>query len=128
MDRRTLISGLALAPVAVAAPAVAQTMLCAPVDTIDAAIAEYQRQRAIDDAHPFGTTRMDDPRYEELSADCSRQIAITMAAFEKVIDTPSRNAGDIGRKLEIVLREYGDCEFPDDVIERIAADAKRLAA
>lgn len=127
MDRRTLITAAALAPVAIAAPAVAQTML-SPAHPLDAAIAEYWRLRAIDDDHPFGKILMSDPRYEELRADCERRSALTIAAFEKVIDMPSRTGSDIGKKLEMVVEEYRDFDFPDGIIERIAADAKCLAA
>lgn len=126
MDRRTLIAGLALTP-ALAIPAVAQTMLCAPVD-LDAAIAEYWRLWELQENHPYAHARKSDPRYEELLKDSRRACEATAAAFMKVIDMPSRCGADIGKKIDIVINEYQDFELPNDILERISADAKRLAA
>ncbi|GLT02731.1 hypothetical protein GCM10007897_41530 [Sphingobium jiangsuense] len=112
---------------ALAVPATAQTMLCAPVD-LDAAIAEYWRLRAIADNHPYAHALKSDPQYEELLKDSRRACEAAAVAFMRVIDIPSRCGADIGKKIDIVINEYQDFELPNDILERVSADAKRLAA
>lgn len=123
MSRRFLVGAMALAPIAISAPAVAM----ASVSEFPAALADYQHWRELYVNHISGELLSSDPGYEEAWADSNRVAEHSKRALRRMLLTPSRNASDLAVKIDAVTEEYRYFEFPDDLMEIISADAKRLA-
>lgn len=113
-DRRSFIAGLALAPVSVAMPAIAQT------SAFDRALADYRQARAKLDLANAGHVSDE----TEMTAICRA----TDKALWRLVDAPSEMSRHIAIKLDAVLAEYEDCGIDYTLVERIARDARLMLA
>lgn len=110
MDRRTLLAAALVAPVAVAAP----TALAATSTEFERALAEYRSAR-----RSFNNPIPDDVSM----AACERLDA----TFEILLRTPSRHAGDLATKIEILIAEYDESIIDEDRLRLVALDARALS-
>lgn len=120
-DRRAFLTAALIAPVAIAAPAMA-----APSSDIPAMIAEYWRLWAEYERHPVHHMFLTDPGYKRIEQDGDRAHGETEAMLMRILQTPSQSGRDVGLKLEMVMKGYQDCELPEDLLAIIAKDAHRL--
>lgn len=112
MDRRSLITrGLAT----VVAVGVAPAAFAMPSSEFDRALAAWRKERAI-----FANGHIPD----DVAQEAVKRID---AAFIRLLHVPSRHVGDVSTKLDALIVEYDDCQFPAELVELIAADARRLA-
>ncbi|SEQ47612.1 hypothetical protein [Sphingobium sp. YR768] len=113
-DRRTFLTGLALA--SIAAPAAAQTLVCT-ASPFAVALAEYRSARAVFDR----SMHLPDADACTLAGNASDD------AFERMLLAPASSIADIATKLEIALVEYEGCDFDEKRLAIIAKDVRRLA-
>lgn len=113
-NRRTFLTGIAVA--SIAAPAAAQTFVCA-TSPLEGALAEYRHARA------------EFERIAEFGDDdaTTRAGGISDDAFEAMLKAPARNGADIATKLEILQFEYVDCVLDEERLHLIIVDARRLS-
>lgn len=121
-DRRAFLTAALIAPVAIAMPAVAATG-----HSIEAMIAEYWRIMGEYERHPVHETFQTDPDYARIDQSGEEIHKRALAVQQRALLTPSRSGRDISLKLDMILKDYKDCELPDDLIKIIADDARRLA-
>ncbi|NML11294.1 hypothetical protein HHL08_14255 [Sphingobium sp. AR-3-1] len=120
-SRRAFLAAAALAPVAVAMPAMA-----APQTSLADLIAEYWQIMAEYEQHPFHNTRGIEPNYESLRAQGDAIHDRAIAVQQRALRMPAKNGREVGMKLDMILKDYQDCQLPEELIEVIARDAMRL--
>jgi hypothetical protein len=124
-SRRSFLAAAALAPVVIAAPAIAAQSDQNAV--LDAAIARYRKAWTEYQNHPVHDTLLDDPDYGRISDEGSLVSDRSDEALEAVLRIPTGSGRDIATKLDLLVAEYENCVLPDRLIKIIADSTRRFA-
>lgn len=122
ITRRSIMGAMALAPLALAAPAVAAT----PSTQWDRVLQNWQSLWDAYETHPFPRTPYDDPNIRILEADANGILTRQEGAFKEVIYYPVSDHRGLVQKLEATRVAYDDCEIPMEYLEAITRDVRRL--
>lgn len=121
-SRRGFLAAAALAPVAISLPAMA-----APAPRVADLIAEYWAIMDEHERHPFGRTMGDHPDYKRFEQEADAIHERALAVQQRALRLPAKSRREVGMKLDMILKDYRDCQLPDDLLQIIADDARRMA-
>lgn len=121
-DRRAFLTAALIAPVAMAVPAMAATS-----PSLANLIAEYWAIMDEHERHPFGRTMCDHPDYKRFEQEADAIHERALAVQQRALRLPAKSGREVGMKLDMILKDYRDCQLPDDLLQIIADDALRLS-
>lgn len=120
-DRRAFLTAAIIAPVIIAAPAMA-----APSNNLADLIADYWRLMDEYENCPFHNTLGSHPDYERMRAEGDAIHDRALVAQQRALRHPAKNGREVGMKLDMILKDYQDCQLPEDLFQIVADDARRL--